>query len=156
MDRRYRKRMARHWLSEERRAIASIERLDVETWFDLWHTHPDWDGKGNRCPENRAAVAEMTYRLLRFAEQRIAARKEPIQVFATICADTADNAVYLHSGNPNGTPFPHPFEGVRWGVAAPAELSGIFDAALHEVGWLESEASGDQHILRSRHAPSHS
>lgn len=89
------------------------------------------------------------------AERRVATRKDPIQVFATLCADTANNAVYLHSANPNGTPFPHPFEGVRWGVAAPVEFSGIFDAALHEVGRLESETFGDEHVLRSPHALGH-
>ncbi len=152
MDRRYRKRMDAYWTREERKSRGDFERLDFSTWFDLWHTHPDWDSKGNRYPENRARVIEITCRLLHHAEQLAAKRVDPIQVFATICVDSGNNAVYLHSENPNGSPFPYSFEDVQWAIETPSELRDLVDPATHEVGRMRN-IDGDEYLIRSRNDP---
>ncbi len=149
MDLRYLKRMSAYWARKERMARARLDRLDFTTWFDLWHTHPDLRSKGNRCTENRASVAEITYRLLRYSEQLSVTRGSLIQVFATISADTGSKAVYVHTANPNGTPFPHPLDNVRWGVDTPPELSSAIDLAIHEVGQTQGVSSAE-YVIRSR------
>ncbi len=150
MDRRYAKRKAAYWSRRRAEAFARLHGLDVTSWFDVWHVHPDMSSKGNRFAEERAGVAAMTYELLLEAERLVAFRGDEVQVFATVCADTGDNAVCLHSVNPRGTPFPLGFEGVTWGVAAPPELRGVLDPERHEVGSQAGE--GPVHFTIRRRA----
>lgn len=128
--------MDAHWSMQLKRTLSSLDRLDYSSWFDLWHTHPDFKSKGNRFPELRTAVARITYEAFLHAEQLVAASRQSVQVFATICADTGDNAVYLHTANPNGTPYPHEFHGITWGVSLPAELLNVVNLSTHHVGLL--------------------
>ncbi|MEQ1531696.1 MAG: hypothetical protein ABL925_20480 [Methylococcales bacterium] len=106
MNRRYQKRMSAYWIRKKRKALKAFDRLDMSSWFDFWHTHPDWKSKGNRYLETRAMVAKLTYELLTYAENLAQFRNKPIQIFASICEDTGNNAVYVHTENPNGTIFP--------------------------------------------------
>jgi hypothetical protein len=54
-----------------------------------------------------------------------------IQVFVSIAPSTVpeQDALYVHTPNPNGTPFPHQFEGVRWGAPVPPTLRPFIDGA---------------------------
>lgn len=134
MDRRQRTRLLARWAKAYASAVRSVDRLDLNTWFDLWHTLIDWRSRGNRHAEGRAEIARLTYALLQHAEQRFSARNAPIQIFASVCEDTGSNAVYVHSSNPHGTPFPREFPNVQWGVDAPIELNGIVDTTVHRIG----------------------
>lgn len=149
MDRRYKKRMEVYWVREKQRSIASIDLLDFNSWFDEWHTHPDWKAKGNRFGESRALVAKHTYELLYYAETRAKSRANDIQLWATICRDTRDNAVYVHTKNPNGTPYPYAFEGVQWGIDMPEELRGVVDLTSHEIG-KASYSGEDVYFIRRK------
>jgi hypothetical protein len=133
MDRRYRKRMAAYWARAETRACRKIDGLDLSSWFDYWHTHVDWDGRGNAHAENRADVAASTVRVLRHLATRAEVRHEPLQIWATLCSDTMSNAVYAHSPNPNGTPYPAEHRGVSWGESVPKWVDAAVDPA-QEVG----------------------
>ena len=130
MDRRFQKRIARYLTRQERNASTAISRLDMASWFDLYHTHLDWKSKANRA---KPMVALLTYKLLQQAEASAESRREPIQVWATLCENTGDNAIYLHSQNPNQTEFPYTFDGVEWGVTEPPEAQGIINST-HEIG----------------------
>ena len=57
-----------------------------------------------------------------------------IQFFATICEDTGDNAIYIHTENPNGTEFPAKFENTDWVCEVPLELVVIVDMSTYEIG----------------------
>lgn len=135
MDRRFQKRIKRYLAERERITLDNIEKLDITGWFDLWHAHPDFKMKGNKA---RNMVAEVTYSLLNKMELLALKREEPIQLWATLRENTGDNAIYMHSKNPNGTPFPYAFEGVEWGVAEPPEAAGLIDNT-HEIGKIEYE-----------------
>ena len=135
MDHRYKKRMNAYWTRERIKVLSAISSLNFSSWFDLWHTHPDWNSKGNRFPEHWATVAAITYEAFKHAERLAAtANASAIQVFATICVDSGNNAIYIHSDNPNGTTFPHEFPSTEWGVGDPAELAGLIEQTTHEVG----------------------
>jgi len=149
MDRRYKKKMDRHWNVQLARAKAVVDELDFSSWFDFWHTHVDWDCKGNRYPESRAAVAKATYELLRYAEAAAVARDEPIQIFAQICRETGSNAVYIHSGNPNGSSFPCKFEDTNWSPSTPPELEGVIDRDLHELG-VSHFGEEETYVIRAK------
>ena len=129
----------------------SLDSLDFNSWFDLWHTHPDWESRGNRYPEDRAIVAASTYQLLRYAEKLAVRSAREIQIFATVCCNTGDNAVYLHTNNPNGVAFPHVFPGLIWGVPLPPELNGVVEEETYEVG-SESYEGKIEYTIRRRSA----
>jgi hypothetical protein len=133
-DRRYQKRMAAYWARAQRSSFKALDLIDISSWFDFWHAHLDWKGRGNRFPTDRMSVVRLTYELLRYAEVKAGGRLKPLQVWATVCGDTGENAVYIHTENPNGTPFPYSFEGVQWGVDLPSGLGEIIDRATHEIG----------------------
>jgi hypothetical protein len=139
--------MEAYWPLCFKRACRSLERLDYSTWFDLWHTHLDWRSKGNRFPELRKSVAVITYRALVHAERLALTAKQPIQVFGTVCEDTGSNAVYLHTPNPNSTPYPFGFPNVVWAVPLPPELHGVVDLKAHEVGKL-IHSDGVDYVIR--------
>ncbi len=40
-------------------------RLPASDWYNLWHTHVDWDGEGNRDPEVRRACLMALVTMLR-------------------------------------------------------------------------------------------
>lgn len=130
MDRRFQKRIERYLAERERIALDHFEELDMASWFDFWHEHPDFKFKANRA---KTLVANLTYSLLKKLELLASERTEPIQIWATLCENTGNNAIYVHSPNPNGAPFPYSFEGVVWGVAEPPEAIGLLDQT-HEIG----------------------
>jgi len=130
MDRRFQKRIAGYLAKREKAVSDHIAQLNVNGWFDFWHDHPDMKCRANRA---KSMVALLTYTLLQKAEGLCKDREAPIQVWATLCENTGDNAVFLHTANPNGTPFPYGFEGVEWGVSEPPEARGLIRSS-HEVG----------------------
>lgn len=139
--------MERFWAREFKRARSAIDSVQSSEWFDFWHTHLDWKSKGNRYPESRANVARLTYELLLYAESKLTQRTKPIQVFAQTHQDTGNNAVYIHSENPNGTEFPYKFEDFEWQIEAPSELAGVVDLSIHEIGFAQYN---DAHVYAIR------
>ncbi|WP_148040984.1 hypothetical protein [Montanilutibacter psychrotolerans] len=123
--------------------------MDLSSWFDCWHTHVDWQGRGDAKPENQADAAATTVRVLRYLEQRAQNRREPIQLWATICEGTMDNAVYAHSLNPNGTPYPNDFAGAQWDVQVPDRILAALSGDAHQVGTV-SYGDAVVHLVRKR------
>jgi hypothetical protein len=147
MDRRYSKRMESYWTRQFRKAVRDLDHVNFDSWFDLWHTHIDWNSKGNRFLEQRRRAAALTYDAYQYALARAKARTEPIQVWAQFCENTGDNAVYVHTPNRNGTRFPYVFEDTVWGVAAPPELEHITLAPGFELGKMQFQ-SEVSYVLR--------
>ncbi|WP_139215459.1 hypothetical protein [Lysobacter sp. cf310] len=134
MDRRYRKRMQAYWARAEARGRRQIDRLDMNSWFDFWHVHVDWYGRGNTGPENVPEIAAATVRLLQYLETFAKDRSEPIQLWATLCSNTMDNAVHAHSRNPNGTAYPHGFHAVDWDPTVPDWVAAAVPVGTHQIG----------------------
>jgi hypothetical protein len=130
MDRRFQKRITHYLAQQERKGIEALAKLDMTGWFDFWHTHIDWKSKANRA---KPMVAKITYSLLQQAEALAEKRHDSIQVWATLCEDTGNNAVYFHSLNPNGTAYPYSFDGVEWGISEPPEAENLLNST-HEIG----------------------
>jgi hypothetical protein len=87
-------------------------------WFELWHAHPN-DGDAT---ERWANLLDSWAR----ADETARSTGLPWQSWLLIdLAELRDDAVYLHTPNPNRDNFPYPFEVVAWaaeppGWAAPA------------------------------------
>jgi hypothetical protein len=148
MDRRYGKRMARYWTAREASALQALAGLDMSGWFNWWHMHPDWKAKGDRCAENRVVSLQILYRLLRAAEDLAGKASKPIQCWAFVGSSAYDDAVYMHSENPRGTP-PYDFAGVEWGHADHPLLEDIVDSSTHRIGNLAND-SGVMFVICAR------
>lgn len=140
MDRRRRKRIERYWARAEAKARAAVDRLDPESWFDLWHTHVDWNGRGHSSAEHRQMVNAVAVRVLCYLEARLAQRGAAVQLWAHLSEDTMDTGIYAHSANPNGTSFPAAFPNLDWQLALPAEVAAILPAT-HRAGTASYDGS---------------
>ncbi|WP_394224873.1 hypothetical protein [Pseudoalteromonas spongiae] len=138
MDRRYKKRIDRYWSKMEKQCEDALSRIDPNDWFNLWHTHPDWDGKGNSRPENRIRAIELTFQFLVKAEALTNHRNNEVQCFAIVKKDTMDNSIYIHSENPNYSEFPFKYEGVSWDIEN-KELESIVNLNKHQIGVFQGE-----------------
>jgi hypothetical protein len=116
---------------------AETLRFAVEplTTYNLWHHHVDWPGWGNlgwrhRLPHLRALCT--VFRQIVDAHGRFAI---PFQTWIMIAEEDArHDAVYVHSLNSNGAPFPfHPKE-VEASALAPC-LRQLLPELDLRVGW---------------------
>lgn len=138
--------MTRYWAQQEAKANAVLDRALESEWFDYWHTHLDWKGRGNRHQTDRASVAVA---LLRLLQQAVSTHREDVQCWVMLAPDTGDSALFLHSRNPQGTPWPHPFEGTHWDVEPPVWLAPLL-APQHQAGhW----GSGERQLWMVRVRP---
>ena len=108
-------------------------------WYDFMHWHVDWDGIGNlRWRERREhlrALFTMFGRLL----VETAEWATPHQVWLQIDAyDGSQDAVYLHTPNPNADNFPHQFEGTEWDVPIPERLQEFITDPDWQFGRLDA------------------
>lgn len=158
VDRRYRKKMLRYWAREESKADAILDRVLESEWFDYWHTHLDWKGRGNRHPTDRAEVAGA---LLRLLQRVVSAHRDDVQCWVTLAADTGNSALFLHSRNPQGSVWPHTFEGRRWDAEMPEWLALLLPGGMQAGCWGEDErqvwmvrerASGNANDAQERQA----
>lgn len=137
-DRRYLKKMTRYWAAEETKANATLDRVRESEWFDYWHTHLDWKGRGNRHVSDRTTVAAGLLRLLKRA---VSSEREDVQCWVMLAQDTGQSALYLHSPNPQGTPWPHPFDGVTWDIELPGWLAPLLSSDGLQAGrWGSGES----------------
>ncbi len=85
-------------------------------WFDLWHAHPNDNGGGQRWANLLGVWARVD------AAGRASGR--PWQSWLVIqLTEPRDDAVYLHTPNPNRDNFPYPFKDVAWGAEPPGWAS---------------------------------
>lgn len=90
-------------------AQAAAFELDAgpDAWWDLWHYHADWPGWGNRRWKYRAAHLRALAIVFRHAADRALLCRRPFQAWILLSGrDAGEDGVYLHSANPNRTPYP--------------------------------------------------
>jgi hypothetical protein len=108
--------------------------LAAKNWCDLWHQHFDWEGFGDRGWVHRRKHVGVLLGALRRARVELSEHKEPYQLFALIYPhSSAEDAIYVHTPNPNGSPFPIAFDGATLLHTLPPILAGRVDRALYDV-----------------------
>lgn len=140
MDKRYLKRMTRYWEMCHSKVISSFDVLDWNGWFDLWHIHYDRKAKGNRQP-NKPYSNFLGYQLLKEAEGRCATRSRPSQCFLCLYPDVSNDAVYIHTQNPNkdSVEFPYIMSDVTWGVTDNEILNEVVNINTHDIGRINTD-----------------
>ncbi len=83
-----------------------------KVWCDYSHQHFDWEGFGNRSWRDRRRHLAALLRAFRAAQNELRSYPHDYQVFVTVAPhDSASDAIYIHTPNPNNTPFPMVPEG---------------------------------------------
>jgi hypothetical protein len=120
-------KVARALLGLQARSSAFSLELGPRAWFDLMHWHPDIDGIGNASPEARSACLAIARQLFDKALAELIVWGKPSQCwFIAQQDDSGEDALYIHTPNPNQQNFPYAFEDVIWQVAAPLWLAAHF------------------------------
>ncbi|MBD0296597.1 MAG: hypothetical protein ICV84_15595 [Flavisolibacter sp.] len=83
------------------------------SWFDFWHTHVDWKGHGNDSWEARLPYLNELVRLFNELKSELKQYPKEYQLWMLIDEqDSGEDAVYIHSPNPNEENFPLVVENV--------------------------------------------
>jgi len=77
------------------------------SWFDMWHTHMDWHGVGNKNWSRRKQYIQDLLEFYSELRNRLSNFHTKYQVWVFVHEnDSANDAVYVHSPNPNAENFP--------------------------------------------------
>ena len=119
---------------------AKKERVSIKPsdWYDNWHTHIDWDGKGNLGTWHRREHLKALMILYWRIKKQLANAPFSSQVFMIISkTDSAADSVYIHTQNPNGTDYPDKFKNVNWLKKKPYLLKCISIPSGLRIGVTE-------------------
>lgn len=109
-------------------------------WFDLWHTHIFPGSDDSLGPQARRDGLRSLFEAWGRVEVAACRLTRPWQSWLVIDpADPIQDAIYLHSPNPNRDNFPYPFEGVNWGAEIPRWLEEFVTGSDVEIGRSVSE-----------------
>jgi hypothetical protein len=110
-------------------------RFGGDSWYDLWHIHPDFRGWSTGGGRARRAHLSVLFEAFRRTLAQAAAFDGPAQIFVTVNArDSPGNALYVHTPNPNEQKFPYAFEPYHWDGVRPPEWLRVFLDEHVEVG----------------------
>jgi hypothetical protein len=141
-----------------RRYYRALHR-DAETfavqasgWYDYMHWHAGWSGIGNlRWKERREHLAALFLMFRRLFDE-VRDWSTPHQVWLQIDAyDSSQDAVYLHTPNPNAENFPSDFGGTTWDAPIPQRLAEFVTEPAWQFGRQEDRWT--HFIVRPRPAP---
>ena len=89
-----------------------IDELDfsggVNSFFDFWHLHVDFDGDGNQSWEVRKKYIDEQIELFKYIMIKLVKYPKPFQLWIGIDeTDSSQDGIYIHTPNPNDDYFPH-------------------------------------------------
>jgi len=122
--------------------------IDDEDWYDLWHTHPDWEGDGNEGPEARRPFLVALFTMLGRLRLLSAAFARPNQFWALVDAnDSANDAVYFHTQNPNYDNFPIEFDFPDFDAQVPEWLTSYVDRSIYRIGAASRDGRIEYYVI---------
>ncbi|HEY8399934.1 MAG TPA: hypothetical protein VIK89_01660 [Cytophagaceae bacterium] len=111
-----------------------LEQLDFsggsDSWFNFWRIYFDWDGEGNTDPKLRKQFFEEMILFYQELKLQLKGYSKPYQLWIQVHEqDSSQNAVYLHTPNPEDNNFP-------FRLATIVPLQGL----SKETEWLINKA----------------
>jgi hypothetical protein len=107
--------------------------LNEETWFDCLHFHSDWESEGNSDWVKREIYLNDLFSFYLIIKERLLNLPKDFQLFIIIDEnDSGQDAVYVHTKNPNSDNFPI--------KVSPSSNTELFDLQLKDfIDGLEME-----------------
>jgi hypothetical protein len=134
-----------------REAIVEGYDLDFsqDGWFDLWHTHLDFYGRGNSSVKIRREHIKAHITLYNSLLEKLQTLEKPYQSWIELVdKDASLDAVYMHTPNPNEDNFPLKIENISWNCAVPTYIKDLIDLNEYNIGYYKSE-SNKYYIIQS-------
>lgn len=126
-------------LQELENVQTSYITLDKDAWFDFWHTHLDFEGIGNIRLKFRREHVKAHLNFYKSLLVQMDSIKKTYQSWVYIHMDDAgQDAVYIHTPNPNSDNFPYENDDIDWGCSVPEFLNDLVDLNTYRVGFLNS------------------
>lgn len=117
-----------------RRANQFVLNLKDQTQYDLWHTHFDWEGFSEIDALHRRRHLVAGFKMLKRVSTQLKQWGQPHQVFLNLSADRSSNdALYVHTRNASGSPFPHELARAKQIKTPPAWLRGLAPVGHYEI-----------------------
>jgi len=117
-----------------------------DSWFNFWHTHLDFIGRGNEKLKYRKPHIKASFNLMKNLDERLKKWGNPYQIWIEISKeDSSSDAVFVHSNNPSENNFPFqydnliPYEGVL-----PKFLENSFDVEKFMISTYEKNNYEDE------------
>ena len=80
---------------------------DENSWFDLWHTHTNYEDEGDFSWKKRATCLQKLIELYHYFQKQLENYPKPFQLWIEIWEnDPSEDAIYIHTPNPNSNNFP--------------------------------------------------
>jgi hypothetical protein len=129
-------------------------QLAHDSWFELMHWHPDIYGTGNASPAARHACTLLAKQYLCTAMSALRTWHKESQCWCILDpSDSGEDAVYVHTENPNRPNFPYQYEGVSWDFSAPSWVISVFSSPQYLIG-RSGEGEGLLYwVVESSHHP---
>jgi hypothetical protein len=108
--------------------LQTIYQLDLgpEAWFDLWHVHARWEGDEEPEWKEREPLLHELFSGYQLLAERLQHFPKAFQLWLYLDAPQGHNdAIYLHSPNPNRNNFSLPFHDRKL-IEPPADQLGDF------------------------------
>lgn len=116
-----------------RKVRAFRVNLDRKRWCDLWHEHFDTNSRGDMSWRLRRLHISPLMQALGRAHHELQDQGRAHQVFAYVDGDeSGQDALYVHTENPNGTPFPCELNGRELQIV-PTLLAGHVNIDRYRV-----------------------
>lgn len=94
-------------LQKEQQLSAHPLDFSPDSWFDFWHVHLDFDGRGNGHLKMRKAHVQALFHLMDELNAALQTWGQPYQIWIELSRqDAGRDAIFVHSKNPNDDNFP--------------------------------------------------
>lgn len=101
-----------------------LELGGPDDWYDFWHQHFDWEGRGNQGGRERDEHTKAIFTAFENALEQLKEYKEPHQIWLSFSARQPTNdGLYFHTPNPNKNNFPYLFDEYNWDATTPEFLT---------------------------------
>lgn len=113
------------------------------SWFDFWHTHVDWNGKGNTDWKTREAYLKKLLKIFNDLRLKLQHYPHDFQLWLVIYEnDSGADSVYLHTRNPNRKNFPLKVRPNKKSATKNQDLKKFVDSLdLHNVSIQTKDGS---------------
>jgi hypothetical protein len=115
-----------------------IDSLDFSggqnSFFDFWHMHYDFRGEGNESFNVRIEYIQEGFRIYDALKDRLINYPYSFQLWIGIDEeDSGNDAVYIHTPNPNNNYFPHLIENKQFQLYKNSDLRTLIEQSGFEV-----------------------
>ncbi|ACB60798.1 hypothetical protein Exig_1326 [Exiguobacterium sibiricum 255-15] len=94
-------------LQKEQQLSAYPLDFSPDSWFNFWHVHLDFDGRGNGHLKMRKAHVQALFHLMDELNAALQTWGQPYQLWIELSRlDAGLDAVFIHTNNPNDDNFP--------------------------------------------------